>query len=268
MKFHNVKLGIQEVSLNTKKLYPNTTKREKFEDRLKEFLKDEATSEVFPCKKGMIRYKTEMIIPKLETQRIPLLMLLGNPASHSVRKKMFFSYEGKGREHRFWRVLDKSNIFPFKEQTEDLNKRNKLRKQKLLSGDYESPFLIGLATFYSMPSPASGKWGGINGIKRLLRKKAMDVITQIEKNRIEKLIKDFLAPNGLVITFQKDAYEQIRSNDMESYSIEKAKNGTLKGNCRCASEIELYGFSPTRLMYSNLKRLQEITTRKKYILGQ
>jgi len=30
---------------------------------------------------------------------------VGNPASHSVKEGMFFSFEGDKKEHRFWKYI-------------------------------------------------------------------------------------------------------------------------------------------------------------------
>ena len=140
---------------------------------------DNCTCAIYGIEKDeLLIYQTETIIPiEIKGARTPLLLLLGNPASHSVKEKMFFSFERNRQEHRFWKVLDNSGIFPFESQVRNLNERNQSRKQKLLNVDYNPPFRIGLATFYSMPSPATGKWAGVAGIKRLLAKNAFEQIT-------------------------------------------------------------------------------------------
>lgn len=240
--------GIQQVSLNIRKLLGNARNpaRSEFEKRLHLFRNSSKyTYDIYSRKDELLIYQTETIIPKeRKRQRTPLLLLLGNPASHSMKEKMFFSFERNRQEHRFWKVLDKSGIFPFKSQAEDLDKRNQLRKQKLLDVNYESPFCIGLTTFYSMPSPATCKWSGVAGIKRLLGKSCLEQITKWEKERIADLIKKFVAPNGIIIAFQKDAC------------------ACVKDRCQCYPGIDVYCFPPTRLMYSNLKQLEEL--RKKY----
>ena len=261
LEFQDLEPGIQQVSLNIAQLFRNEKRLKDFKKRLRLFRNsDNFTPSIYGEEKdGLLIYKTESIIPqKMEDARTTLLLLLGNPASHSVKGKMFFSYERNKREHRFWKVLDKSGIFPFRSQVVDLDERNQLRKQKLLNVDHNSPFRIGLATFYSMPSPATGKWAGVAGIRRLLRKNAFEQITKWEKERIEDLIKRFAVPNGIVIAFQKDAFLQIRLSDKPSYSLRRAIAGELKDKCQCYPEVDIYCFPPTRLMYSSSKQLQEL----------
>jgi hypothetical protein len=261
LNFEYAEPGILKVSLNTKQLFRSETKE--FKRRLYDFKNlDGQKSDIYKEEDGLLIYKTEIIIPtEKKGGRISLLFLLGNPASHSVKEKMFFSYERDRKEHRFWKVLDNSGIFPFKPRVENLKKRNEERKEKLFRVDYDSPFCIGLATFYSMPSPATGRWAGVAGIRRLLRKNAFDRVTKWEKERIEDLIKKFVSPNGLVIAFQKDAFSQIRASDKPRYSLRSAIAGDLKDKCQCSPEIDIYCFPPTRLMYSSSRHLEALVSK-------
>ena len=261
LEFRDVEPGIQQVSLNIRKLFENSTKLEEFEKRLCLFRdSDDYTCDIYGREKDeLLTYQTETIVPiKIKVQRTPLLLLLGNPASHSVKEKMFFSFERNRQEHRFWKVLNESGIFPFKSQVGNLDEHNQLRKQKLLNVDYNPPFCIALATFYSMPSPATCKWAGVAGVKRLLGKYGFEQITKWEKERIEDLIRRFAAPNGIVIAFQKDAFLQLRESDEPSYSLRRAIAGELKDRCQCYPEVDISCFPPTRLMYSSLKQLEEL----------
>jgi len=260
LEFKNFKLGIQEVLLNVQNLYQNQGERNQFECRLCEFLKsDHSNNTIFWREGDSLAYRTEQIIPKRQDNRKPLLMLLGNPASHSVKEEMFFSYERDGQEHRFWKVLDKSGIFPLSPENMDLHERNKLRKQMLSDLNYCSLFSIGLAVFYSMPSPSSGKWAGVAGLKRLFRKEAFCRITEWERKRVNEIIKDFLSHRlGIVVAFQKDAYSKIKSKDSECYSREKIMVNGIKGKWQCNENVPLYCAAPTRNMQTNLHLLKEI----------
>lgn len=255
--------GIQEVSLKVRDLFTEEKELKEFRERLSQFKNpensDAYTSEVYKIKEDLLTYETESIIPeKRNGKRTPLLLLLGNPASHSVKERMFFSFERNRQEHRFWKVLEESGIFAPKIPTNDLDKRNKLRKQKLYDLDYDSPFRIGLTVFYSMPSAASGRWSGVAGLRRLFGKDAFKSLTTWEKKRIETLIKEFVAPTGLVIAFQKDAYMRIKSDDSQEYSLSKVKVEGIKGQCQSEPKVKLYCLAPTRLMHMNLKLLKGI----------
>lgn len=268
LKFEDFKDGIQKVSLNVKELFLNARSREKknFEEKLSQFLKfarENDYSEIVRQEGDFLIYRTECIIPEKRNLKTPVLILLGNPALHSVRSEMFFSSERKGREHRFWKILRQAEFLSFMSDKQDVSlaKRNKLRKEELFDLSYKSPFRIGLAVFYSIPSGASGEWAGVAGLRRLFWKKALTRIAECEKERVEGLIKKFVSPNGFVVTFQKDAYLKIKSSDSFDYSLTDAKGGKLRGECQCDPRVELYGFPPTKLMSINSTLLRNLTTR-------
>jgi len=245
-----------EVSVNARELMKDHF--QEFKDRLSEFRNSDDEGTVCEdIKDDLLVYQTESLHPKQKRpERIPLLFLFGNPAPHSVKKGMFFSYERDCKEHRFWKVLAESKIFEIYEQVDDLNIRNKLRKEKLLGTSYTSPFQIYLDVFYSMPSPATGKWSGVAGLKRLFGRNAFERISELEKKRVESMIKKHLSPNGVVLTFQKDAYDKIKSGSSPEYAREKA--GRIEGNCEIVPEIKLYCLAPTRLMCKNLGLLEKL----------
>ena len=72
---------------------------------------------------------------------------------------MAFAYEREGREHRFWRVLRKTGILDFNLTGEicpqDRGCLNQAMKERVFSLKYDSPFRIGIAVYFSMPSAAS-----------------------------------------------------------------------------------------------------------------
>lgn len=245
LKFGENKEGIQEVELNIQELYPDPKEQRKFKQRLKEFLNSDPDNNKVIDKTfldyGLLKYQTECIIPrKKNLRRIPLLLLLGNPASHSVHSKMFFSYERDGKEHRFWKALKEANILSFRTSS------NRERKKELYNLSYDSPFRIALATFYSMPSGASDKWGGIKGLYRLFGKRALDEIGKLEKHRVENLIRNFLWPKGTIFAFQKEAYLGVKNPASPDYCRESTIKGELLGFCECNAEVKLFCLPPTR----------------------
>jgi len=255
LRFQDLKLGVQEAFLNIADLYPHQSEREKFEERLLRFLNsDSANLKIFRRKDELLIYRTECIVPEKQDSRFPLLLLFGNPASHSVYSEMFFSFESNGREHRFWKVLNKVRLLSFTSDLEsgsrmDLAYRNRLRKEELYDLRYNSPFRIGLAVFYSMPSGASGTgWAGVAGLYRLFGKRALWRIGEYEKSRVERLIRKFVSPRGAIIAFQKDAYLRVKSSMSPDYDIARARSGELVGVCQCDPDVRLFCFPPTRLM--------------------
>lgn len=119
LKFGEIEDGLQEVELNVWKLYPDQKMQKKFRDKFTEFLNADCYNrkviDADLSENGRLKYRTECIVPRRRDSQhiVPLLFLLGNPASHSVHSKMFFSYERDGREHRFWKALKKADILSF-----------------------------------------------------------------------------------------------------------------------------------------------------------
>jgi hypothetical protein len=261
--FKTLEQGIQEAQLNIEGLYPDPEERKRFEFKLHQFLKSDCyNSKIISKKNGLLVYQTECIMPEKKNSKRPLLLLLGNPASHSVYSKMFFSFENnerKGqREHRFWKALKESGILSFKSSS------NLERKKELYTLDYDSPFRIGLATFYSMPSGSSGsEWSGVESLRKLFGTRALKEIAKYEKTRVNGLIHRFLYPeNGVIFAFQKDAYTAIKSAKSLDYDYDKVRKERLEGVCQSDPSVRLFCFPPTRFMnakktIASLGRLKE-----------
>lgn len=258
LTFEDYKPGIQRVTLNVAALYPDEKDRAGFEKRFWEFWNSSSCcrSRIFGPLGNTVTYLTECIIPNKLDTRPPLLLLFGNPASHSVDSGMFFSYEGKGQEHRFWKALRKAGILTLSgiiDKNSSTSEINKL-KAELFDLTYHTDFRIGLAAYYSMPSPASKKWSGVAGLQKLFQKEAFDIITDCERHRIGRIIKEFVSSDGAVISFQKDAYSAIKSLKSPDYTLGEARAGALKGHCQCDYNIEIFCLPPT----SELRREQSI----------
>lgn len=259
----DIEPGIQRIALNTNQLYPDYASHHKFEARLREFLKIGTNSEVIDYKNGTLGYLTESVIPTKQDSRPPLLLLFGNPAPDSVRYKCFFAAKKGRSEHRFWPILEKAEIISFRNTTEDINTS---RTRCLFNLDYESPFRIGLAVFYSMPSPASDfKWSGVAGLNKLFRARAFREITSYEKKRVESIIREFIwnDSRGAVIVFQKDAYLGVKDDDsQESVVVEEGKWCVIEARCS-SSKVRLFRMPPTRYMMAQwyAKFLQQVKGR-------
>ncbi len=162
--------------IDLKKLLPAPKQKERFNKKWKDFLEsDPHNNEIFELEGDVLKYQSEQLIPSKSDDRPPLLLVLGNPASHSVKEGMFFSFEGDKKEHRFWKdILKKAGVLdlPYDENL-SVKELNESRKNQLLNLDYESPFRIGLCVFISMPSAPSGSWSGIAGVQKIIGAKAM-----------------------------------------------------------------------------------------------
>lgn len=256
LTFQDYKLGVQSVTLNIKALDTTQKQREKFEKKFQEFMESDAVHpKIIQRTDDKVTYKTECIIPKERDLRPPLLLIFGNPASHSVYSEMFFSSERNGKEHHIWKILSNASILSFPTLTKDNSSKNvgnynQLKKEQLYKLSYESPFRIGLAVYYSMPSTASKpkSWAGVIGLESLFGRKALREIAECEKDRITRIIERFISPDGAVFTFQKDAYSAIKDSASPEYSRAKAIAGQLIGRCQFDSNIKLFGCPPTRLL--------------------
>jgi len=257
--------------IDLKKLFPAPKQRERFNNKWNGFLEsDPHNNEIFAIalEGDMLKYQSEQLIPSKPDTRPPLLLVLGNPASHSVKEGMFFSFEGNKKEHRFWKdILAKAGVLQLSYDEKHLiMELNEHRKSQLLNLDYDSPFRIGLCVFISMPSAPSGPWSGIAGVQKLIGAKAMRELEKEESLRVIECAKKFLSPKGVVVTFQKNAWNGLKSDCNVSYSIDDAKNGNLKDTLKDMSEIPLIGVPPTRLSGPCSKILRQLLDKQGYNL--
>lgn len=252
--FDDTTFGIQKCELNLLELYPTVKERCDFLIRLDDFLRsDNSNQQIFTLQGNTLKYQSEVFISDKIDNRPPLLLLLGNPASHSVAAGLCFAFEKDGQEHRFWKMLKEAGILTFLEQppiSVDPPEKIEMKRNALLELKYHSPFRVGIAVFYSLPSTASKEWSGVEGVKGLLGPKAFAIISLQEENRINRLISNFIGSTGGIITFQKDAYNSVRSHDTPAYHKPLALRGLLQGKYKRGLKIFLAGAPPTYLALS------------------
>jgi len=191
-------------------------------------------------------YETEVLIPKVNKNRLNILMVLGNPAVHSVAEGMFFSYEktptqGKWREHRFWRALRDCRILRFRSDLknptcENIEKINACKRDWLLNGEYESKFNIFLLPYFSFPTPASRAYNGVNGIKKIVGKEIFEKMKECEFKRFKGIVSSddiknvicFQKTNVLKEILKRTKSEQIKSILSDSHHPVYKLDDTLK----------------------------------------
>ena len=165
--------------------------------------------------KEKLCYATEVLIPTTTRQdRNNLLLVVGNPAIHSVADGIPYSYErrkgGSHIEHRFWKALRKTGVVTFPENINNPTlANNKCKRDCLLSGCYESKFNFNLfiLPYFSFPTPASGKYNGVAGIKRIVGQNIFTQMKKFEVQRFQKIVKSYEIKN--LICFCKAAWEEI-----------------------------------------------------------
>jgi hypothetical protein len=231
-------------------LFDTKEERERFEEKWDEFLESNPhNSKIFAKTGNRLYYASEQLIPEKQDERPPLLLVLGNPASQSVASGMFFSFEGNGAEHRFWKsILKPSGILKLSyDKDQPVDELNAMRQKQLLDLAYDSPFRIGLCVFITLPSAPGGPWGGVAGVQKLIGIRALRKLEQEESARVFKLAAKFIKPKGAVLAFQKNAWNSLRSEKDAEYSIDAAREARLKGNLKGHNDLALFCVPPTRL---------------------
>jgi len=252
--------------------------RQDSDSRIAEYLEhiDKEYKHIFKFEAGnKLVYETEVLTPKVNKNRLNILMVLGNPAVHSVAERMFFSYEktrtqGKWKEHRFWRALRNCGILKFNRDLENpsrenIDRINKYKRDCLLNGQYESKFNIFLLPYFSFPTPASRECGGVPGIRKIVGKEIFNGMKKFEFQRFEGIVLYNDIKN--VICFQETARKEI---------LEKAQGKPIDNILKkpvyklgdALKHVTLYTAGTTRLIHTNKGKkilegiLSEIKTKK------
>jgi hypothetical protein len=271
IRYHKSKPGQLECILCLSKLFPTYRERNDFNIKWQHFIdSDPDNRDIYHIDGDHLIYLTEQLIPSETDVRPPLLLILGNPASHSVKAGMFFAFEGNNRrEHRFWKhILYSAGVLDLGIDADlPVGEQNNLRRERMLGLEYDSPFRLGLCVYISMPSAASGHWSGIAGILKLLGSRAMKQLEAAEKCRVLEYARVFLNPDGIAVVFQKYAWEGLRSAEDQLYGLDSAKNGDLVGTLRNMPEVPLLGVPPTRLVSHARKILRKLLLEQGYALS-
>ncbi len=273
LEHKDVGKGKLEVTLDLAMLYGQDEERQKFENRYAQFSELKENAGIVKEKsEDHLVYYSEQIIPQKSDDRPSVLLVFGNPASHSVASGLFFAYQGKNKEqeHRLWVALRRSGILEFQAEHMGSNnsERSELRKEALLKLTYSTPFRIGLVVYYSMPSPASEKsWGGVSGLQKLFGREALKDIRGAEKIYINQLIRTFIKEEGAVVAFQKDAWNGIKARNDRCYSRADMLHGYLTGECDCCEGVRLYCAPATRTILGT-KSLESLAAIKESILNK
>ena len=240
-----------DCAVNFNELLPTESERKSFDRKWRDFIaSDDANKSIYQRKGNRLLYKSEQLIPSKKDSRPALLLVFGNPASHSVQSGMFFAFKDNGKENRFWKnILKPSGIIdlPF-DPARSMEELNIERRDRLLNLDYDAPFRIGLCVILSMPSAPAGKWGGVAGVQKLIGAKAMRRLEEAETERVIECSRGFLSNDGIVVSFQKNAWSTLKSDEDPPYDINLAKAGKLIGKMKNSPGIALFAVPPTRII--------------------
>jgi len=164
-------------------------------------------------KNGVLRYESQTLLPLVgEGFKPKVLLVYGNPSTQSVRNSMFFfSKSNDHHRHFMWGKLANAGlVYGLKSKmSNSLTARQEeanLRKLMILSGTSSKKYLVGMTTFYSLPTPASGhKYSGVAGVEKLFAP-VVDKIAGMEAKRI--LTYPFTEGADIVFT-QKSSYNKF-----------------------------------------------------------
>jgi hypothetical protein len=106
----------------------------------------------------------------------------------------------------------------------------------------------------------------VAGIRKLIGAGALKRLELYERERVLEVVKRFLIPGGVAVTFQKDAWNGVRSVNDPEYSIALAKAGKLRGTLNGLRHIPLLGVPPTRLLGPTRKVLRHMLAEEGYKL--
>ena len=260
--------GRLECTVDVSALYPSKSEFLEFKNRYSQFRGgDKPTREVYELKGNKLTYQSEQLIPSKTSKKPPLLLVFGNPASHSVVAGCFFASKD-GCENRFWKhLLGAAGVVKFASGNGlSEQQQNSMRTNQVLSLEYESPFRIGLCVYISMPSSAGGPWSGVAGIRKLFGASPLKRLEALETERILDVAKRFLTNPGIAVTFQRDAWESLRSENDPRYTINKAREGKLRGSVNGMPQIPLLGVPPTRLLGPARDVLRRLLSEEGYTL--
>jgi len=271
LTYRQTKPGQIKCTLDLSKLVPSQ-ELDSFKRKWPLFLdSDPYNQTIYKRKKNKVIYKSEQLAPTRTDDRPPILLVLGNPASHSIEAEMFFSFEKQRKEHRFWKIVRTAGVLDLPiEPHLPIKEQNNQRKKRLLKLKYKTPFRVGLCVFISMPSAPSLKkdthsskdFSGVAGIQKLIGAKAMRRLEAAEQKRVLECASKFLSPDGAVIAFQKNAWNGLCSENDPKYDIKLARAGELKGTLIGHSKIPLFCVPPTRLAGLCSKILEQLLKEK------
>ena len=146
-------------------------------------------------------------------------MVFGNPAINSVKNGMFYFSKNpkedpggnrkKFAKHQMWIKLEKAGLIrnvdvndedSFKARKKEAEERKKL----IHEGSTLNKYLVGLTTFYSFPTPVTGKYKNVAGVKKVFGQKLLE---DIQCEEIKRLQGYEHFKNAFLIFVQKSTYE-------------------------------------------------------------
>lgn len=221
LQFGKIDDGQYEVKADLSALFENREDLGTFRDSFNE-IKDKDGEFKDICKlklhENSLTYTSETLIPEeYDSKKQRVLIVLGNPATHSIDKGMFFFSKKGDDRHQFWRKLNKAGLFENemkirkeamnngKEKTSIREKEAELRKEQIKLGKTSDEYVIGLTTFYSFPTPTGikeiSKFCDAKGVENLFKQPVINTIREEEYERI----KGYSFSKGAILVFTQES---------------------------------------------------------------
>lgn len=154
-----------------------------------------------------MRYESETLLPALtDGTKRKVLLVMGNPAIHSVKNGMFFFSRADGGRHGFWGKLAKAGLVRTVPKT-TRHGEALLRRKMILDGGASEKYLVGLTTFYSFPTPGPVKahYNGVAGVEKLFE----PILEQLSKMEKERILSYPFTDGAIIVFTQKSSYQRF-----------------------------------------------------------
>lgn len=169
--------------------------------------KDPSFLDICSLQGSVLKYESETLFPEnIGGKKQKVLMVLGNPATHSVKNGMFFYSKSEDKSHPFWGKMANAGLVHAVSNTTREEEAN-LRREMILNGISSEKYLVGLTTFYSFPTPGSfdASFSGVAGVEKLFKQ----ILEPISKVETERILSYPFTDGAIVVFCQKSSFQRF-----------------------------------------------------------
>ena len=201
---------------------------EEFRKNFDEMKKNKDFNKICKFNREKLEYTSETLLPSSENiddNKTKVLFILGNPATHSIINKMFYySQTNEKKRHGFWKKLYNGGLLDSEleirkltehctnDKTEILKIEACKRREYILSGNTSNHFVLGLTTFYSLPTPV-GK--NVKAVEDLFKGTTNNekLLNQIRKEELKRIQSYNFTTNAIWVFTQGSSYRFVRNTE-------------------------------------------------------
>lgn len=202
-----------------------------FQEKISDISKEDPWfGSICTLNKSVLKYRSESLFPeKGNSPKQKVMMILGNPATHSVANGMFFFSKNNGERHQFWGRLDNAGLLEKFECDSREEEADKRRNFILAEGCESDRYLLGLTTFYSFPTPVTGRFKDVKGVETLFE----DVLDRLQQMEYSRLVSYDFSKDAIWVFTQKSSYQYVKSGN----SFSKIAYWPLRGKGSKGEEL-------------------------------